>query len=284
LSQFDFELYEYFGGMQEGTVFEDLCRTPDGGWLLVKRAFNGPFPQETIIEYTEDQAIRWLLDLQHSRKEKPALPHRRARSSVPISVITKYELDTPLTGRITIGSETEARLSDESPTALALAKRQQSFLEPGRVLENLMLPPPADVAKTAAFREMRHDPLLERLQQELELKLLENPRIFLTQSLDDLGCDLVIDWPQRAKYGVQLKSNGDVVKAGVAEKISAQIQNSRRHGLLRLYVVLAADITGKSNAQKVGKIMSGISAMNDPYVVAVPPGRAWNLLFPSDDK
>ena len=122
--------------------------------------------------------------------------------------------------------------------------------------------------------------MVERLQEELESKLFESPRLFLTQSLQDRGCDLVIEWPQRAKYGVQLKSNGDVTETNFANKTIAQIQDSRQHNLRRLYVILAADITGNSNAQKVRGLMSRISAMNDPYVVAVPPERVWNLLFP----
>jgi hypothetical protein len=45
--------------------------------------------------------------------------------------------------------------------------------------------------------------------------------------------------------------------------------------------VLAADITGDSNLQKVRAMEARISSMNDPYVAAVPPERAWNLLFPA---
>ena len=118
-----------------------------------------------------------------------------------------------------------------SPTAEQIEARQMRLLKPGRVLEYLMWPSPVDVAMTADFREERHDPLVERLQEELESKLFESPRLFLTQSLQDRGCDLVIDWPQRAKYGVQLKSNGDVTETNFANKTIAQIQDSRQHNL-----------------------------------------------------
>jgi hypothetical protein len=107
---------------------------------------------------------------------------------------------------------------------------------------------------------------------------LERPRLSILQSLQDRGCDLLIDWPLRAKYGVQLKSNGDIEEEGFANKTLAQIQDSRQHGLERLFVVLAADITNNSNAQKVRSFVSRISSMNDSYVVAVPPEQSWTLL------
>src|SRR4029077_10826342 len=149
-----------------------------------------------------------------------------------------------------------------------------------RVLEHVLWPQAADVALTAGFGDERHDPLVTRLQAILEARLLERPRLAILQSLQDRGCDLLIEWPLRAKYGVQLKSNGDVEEKGFANKTLAQIQDSRQHGLERLFVVLAADITDTSKAQKVRGIVSRISSMSDPYVVTVPPERAWTLLIP----
>jgi len=136
----------------------------------------------------------------------------------------------------------------------------------------------ADIAVTAGFRERRHDPMLNVLRTILEAELVGGPRISILQSLQDRGCDLLIEWPGHAKYGVQLKSNGDVAAGDFATKTLAQIQDSRQHGLERLYVVLAADITSESNQQKVRALVSRISAMNDPYVAVVPPENAWNLL------
>src|SRR5262249_6921910 len=126
-----------------------------------------------------------------------------------------------------------------------------------------------------------HDRLLERLRMVLDATSPDHPRISILQSLQDRGCDLLIDWPQRAKYGVQLKNNDDVRREDFANKTVSQIQDSHQHGLVRLFVVLAADITGDSNLQKVRGFESRISAMNDPYVAIVPPERAWSLLFPT---
>jgi hypothetical protein len=167
-----------------------------------------------------------------------------------------------------------------SPTWDTIVQRQAQYLEPGRVLERVLWPQATDVARTAGFRDERHDPLVTRLQAILEARLLERPMLSILQSLCDRGCDLLIEWPRRAKYGAQLKSNGDVKKNGFEEKTLAQIQDSRQHGLRRLFVVLAADITYASNAQKVRGFVSRISSMKDPYVVTVPPERTWTLFVP----
>jgi hypothetical protein len=153
--------------------------------------------------------------------------------------------------------------------------------ELGRAVEAALRQPAADIAATAGFNGQLHDALLAQLRDILDATLPETPRISILQGLQDRGCDLLIEWPGRAKYGVQLKNNYDVEHAGFAANTVTQIQDSRQHGLARLFVVLAADITGNSNLQKVRAIESRISSMNDPYVGAVPPERAWNLLFPA---
>jgi hypothetical protein len=151
----------------------------------------------------------------------------------------------------------------------------------GRAVEGALRQPAADVAATAAFRDQLHDALLARLRSILDVTLPDTPRISILQGLQDRGCDLMIEWPNRPKYGVQLKNNYDVEQSAFAASTVAQIQDSRQHGLTRLFVVLAADITGDSNLQKVRAMESRISAMNDLYVAAVPPERAWSLLFPA---
>ncbi len=135
-----------------------------------------------------------------------------------------------------------------------------------------MRPRAADIASTAGFRQERHDPLLARLQAQLEAQLFERPHIAVIQNRQDHGCDLIIEWPMRAKYGVQLKSNGDVEELEFARNTVQQIQDSRQHGLKKLFVVLAADITGRSNLEKIRALMSRISGQNDPYILTF---RRW---------
>jgi hypothetical protein len=64
--------------------------------------------------------------------------------------------------------------------------------------------------------------------------LRRKPRVTIFQSLDDSGCDLLIEWAADARYGVQLKSHWDISQNNFAEKTLVQIQDSRAHGLNRL--------------------------------------------------
>lgn len=273
----------FYGGKHEGGVFDYLYRLRDGRWFLHSlntRTLSEP----TFAEISERVAISWLIQ---SRGVEEAwateLPRRRSAQIAPLWVVDRDELSQ--CGQIQsfypppIGPQVWIELPKVSRTRDALTQRQSQFLEPGLVLENIMWPAMADSALTARFQQERHDPLVARLQRLLEATLLERPRLSILQSLQDRGCDLLIEWPLRAKYGVQLKSNRDVEEKEFASHTLMQIQDSRQHGLKRLYVVFAADITGNSNSQKVRGLESRISAMNDPYVVVVPPERAWTLLF-----
>ena len=58
-----------------------------------------------------------------------------------------------------------------------------------------------------------------------------------------------------------------------------QIQDSRAHGLKRLYVLLAGDLTDRSHAQKVREFESRVNKMDDAYIETVSPERLWTLLF-----
>jgi AbiJ N-terminal domain 5 len=138
---------------------------------------------------------------------------------------------------------------------------------------------PSGPAKTKGFRNRRHDALLEILRTKAEKELPGKPRIVPTQSLRDAGCDLVIEWRNDAKYGVQLKSHFDIGEKDFAVKTASQIQNSRQHGLRRLYVLLSGDLTDKSQEQKARGLAANVSKMRDSYVFVVSPEQVWTLLF-----
>ena len=141
-----------------------------------------------------------------------------------------------------IGNHVVKQIPRTSRTWDAVLQRRSRFLQPERVLQNVLWPVAADVERTGGFREHRHDPLLIRLQGILEERLLERPQMSILQSLQDRGVDLLIEWPQRGKYGVQLKSNGDVEKEDFAAHTVMQLADSKQHGLVKLFVVIAADI------------------------------------------
>jgi len=281
----------YYGGSQEGGVLEYLYRRPDERWFL--HTVNvARFAQPTFAEISEEEAVGWLIRSCRAEEHLMAEDPRRGELRLVPPGLIRWE-EEYLCGSMQfscpppIGQHIVKEIPRTSGTWDAVMKRRSLFLEPGRVLQNVLWPAAEDVARTADFREQRHDPLLTRLQNILEARLLEKPRISILQSLQDRGVDLLIEWPFRGKYGVQLKSHGDVEEKEFAAHTLMQIQDSRQHGLQRLYVVIAADILevrkGKildnANAQKVRALISRISSMNDPYVVVVPPERAWTLLL-----
>src|SRR5690606_15720348 len=150
------------------------------------------------------------------------------------------------------------------------------------LLEDLLWPSDAcAIALTAGFRGQAHDALVERLQTILDKQLPDRPRMTILQSLQDRGCDLLIEWRDGTKHGIQLKSNFDIEEETFTGTTIVQMQDSRQHGLAKLYVVFCGDLTSQSNRQKVRSILSRMSAMNDPYLLGVPPERALPLLFPA---
>lgn len=172
----------------------------------------------------------------------------------------------------------QAKLAAVKNLAIAFADPNADL---GRSLEIIFRAAAVEISVTKEFRDQKHDQLLECIQKVLVATLPDHPQVTILQSMQDRGCDLLIEWPQHEKYGVQSKNNSDVEKDDFANKTVSQIQDSRQHGLKKLFVVLAADITGNSNLQKVRIFQGRICAMNDPYVEVVSPERAWSLLFPA---
>src|SRR5262249_47689792 len=160
-------------------------------------------------------------------------------------------------------SPNEPHLGRRPAAAVAVAPCRAGARESGRGLggggRGARWPRGAEMEGRGDFGEHGHDPLLARLQGIIEDRLLERPRISILQSLQDRGVDLLVEWPHRAKYGVQLKSNGDVEKEDFAGHTVMQLADSKQHGLERFFVVIAADIRevrqgrklDNSNSQKV---------------------------------
>ena len=81
-------------------------------------------------------------------------------------------------------------------------------------------------ATMKSFKGKRHDTLLTLLRDNADDCLRGKPKVTIFQSLDDSGCDLLIEWAADARYGVQLKSYWDISQNSFAEKTLVQIQDS----------------------------------------------------------
>lgn len=130
---------------------------------------------------------------------------------------------------------------------------------PLQVLHGVLWREVADTVATQGFKGLRHDDLLDRLRGILDAKL-ESVRTEILQSRSDAGCDLTVEVDSPAlKCGVQLKSWRDIGEDGFARSTFAQIQESRTHGLQRLYVILCGDMTDRSQKEKVRQFLSRVS-------------------------
>jgi hypothetical protein len=271
----------FYGGTHVRGLFEYLYRLPDKRWFL--HSLNmATLAEPSFVEIAEHDAVAWLIRTRRAEElagpevrgtvriaPQWVLPHEEAHRHGSM----QYSCPPPIGQHVAVELPKISRPWDE------ISQRQSIFLEPGMVLENVMWPAMADISRTAQFQTERHDPLVTRLLGILEASLLERPKLSILQSLQDRGCDLLIEWSHRGKYGVQLKSNGDVEEKDFPTKTLAQIQDSQQHGLQQLFILFAADITGNSNSQKVRGMESRISSMNTSYARVVPPERAWTLLF-----
>jgi hypothetical protein len=172
-----------------------------------------------------------------------------------------------------------ARSGVEVKNGQLVSSETASLVDHASAIHSFLWRNAGEAAHTKAFRNRGHDVLLALLQTKADKALPGGPRIITTQSLQDAGCDIVIEWGAEAKYGVQLKSHFDITEKEFAAKTTSQIQNSRQHGLNRLYVLLAGDLTDKSQEQKVRGFEATVSKMNDSYVRTVSPERVWTLLL-----
>jgi hypothetical protein len=139
--------------------------------------------------------------------------------------------------------------------------------------------PASSGSLTRGFKGQAHDAMLYRLRSLADGRLPGPPRVTVFQSLQDAGCDLLIDWGRGAKYGIQMKSHGDIGEPDFSVKTLSQIADSKQHGLRRLYLLFAGDVTDRSQSQKVRGFEARVSRMKDHYVVTVSPERVWTLLF-----
>lgn len=195
----------------------------------------------------------------------------------------KY-LDNPLSERLPARL---AELLDGFDARQALAELERDFLDAALAslsdeknsVDMFLWARAAAAALTLGFRGKRHDDLLHRLRDKADACFGTGPKVLVLQSLQDAGCDLLFDWGEGHKYGVQLKSHGDIEQADFAAKTLCQIQDSKQHGLKHLYVLLAGDLTDPSQAQKMRGFEARVSKQNDRYVTTISPDRLWTLLF-----
>lgn len=114
---------------------------------------------------------------------------------------------------------------------------------------------------TNFFENKKHDNLLDMILRYVEdsSALVGNPKVFKTQALNDHGVDLIIEYPNRCKIGIQIKSHFDVSEKDFAVKVKAQFAESKFHGLDKWYLLICSPLVesdGKKNYSDKSAILS----------------------------
>ena len=136
-------------------------------------------------------------------------------------------------------------------------------------------------AKTEYFDGKKHDDLLDELLQYIQSSsgLIGNPRIFKTQSLNDRGVDLIVEYTSVCKIGIQIKSHFDVTQKEFALKVKAQMAESQSHGLDKWYLMICSPLKdAKGNyAAKISHLLNELSGFKTPYHIVYSPQQCVNI-------
>ena len=108
---------------------------------------------------------------------------------------------------------------------------------------------------TASFKNIKHDPYVEKLRDWLRsygATWADQPVIAILQGLNDRGVDLKAKF-KTAEFtvGFQVKSFGDIDDKDFSAKIWQQIGQFRSYAIDYFYIILCADMTNASHYQKV---------------------------------
>lgn len=136
--------------------------------------------------------------------------------------------------------------------------------------------------ETNFFENKKHDDLLDILLRYVEdsSALVGNPKVFKTQALNDHGVDLIIEYPNKCKIGIQLKSHFDVSEKDFAVKVKAQFAESQFHGLDKWYLLICSPLVeseGKKYGSKISHLINEFSSYKTSYHVVYTPQQMFNV-------
>lgn len=136
-------------------------------------------------------------------------------------------------------------------------------------------------ADTIYFDKKRHNDLLDELLHYIQnsSKLIGNPKIFKTQALNDHGVDLIVEFPNGTKIGLQIKSPFDVSQKDFALKVKAQMAESQYHGLDKWYLLICSPLNDGTTdfTAKVSHLISELSSYKTSYHIIYSPQQCCNI-------
>jgi len=136
---------------------------------------------------------------------------------------------------------------------------------------------PAEPKQTSMFVKTKHEELCLAFScwfNQLLLLFGDVVQVAITQSLHDDGVDIVVEQlSTKKRMGLQIKSHYDISEKTFHQKIMAQIAVSKKHDLMKLFVILCADLTDQEQLDRTRGLISELSEMDD-YAVPITPEKA----------
>ncbi|WP_433836253.1 hypothetical protein [Flavobacterium anhuiense] len=138
-------------------------------------------------------------------------------------------------------------------------------------------------SETIFFESKKHDDLLDLILRYIQNSsaLIGAPKIFKTQALNDHGVDLIVEYPNKCKIGIQIKSHYDVSEKDFAMKVKAQFAESQFHALDKWYLMICSPLqeTGGTNySSKISHLINELSGYKTSYHVVYNPQQMANIL------
>ena len=137
-------------------------------------------------------------------------------------------------------------------------------------------------AETQYFNSKNHDETVKEFQDYIQksVHLLGNPKMSVTQALNDHGVDLLIEFPNLTKVGFQIKSHFDVTEDQFALKVKAQLTDSRFHGLDKWFLLICSPLEDdkKDYRSKISHLINEFSGYKTTYHVVYNPQHCTNVL------
>jgi hypothetical protein len=132
--------------------------------------------------------------------------------------------------------------------------------------------------ETNEFSKKSHEELLSIFKEwvgTIDKNLISS----ITHGLDEEGIDIIVETVlPKFKFGIQIKSNGDLLESNFIRDVKAQITESKQYDLRGFIIILCGDLTKNKVRSRSRSLTALVSRFTDDYVKIVPPEQAISMV------
>jgi hypothetical protein len=97
----------------------------------------------------------------------------------------------------------------------------------------------------------------------------------ITHGRNECGVDIIVETVlPRFKFGLQIKSNQDLLEKNFTKDTKAQITDSRKYNFRGVIVILCGNLRNSEVRSKSRNLVSELNRLTDDYVKVVPSEQA----------